>query len=177
MVVAMEDYEPPRRQLHPIVITTLVLFALAAVVVPAALGNADPGDALGSKIRTDGEDNKPGKPTPTGTGNSPSCWGNGGSDMTCMAIRDQELIDEVVRSAYAEIVLPDNRPSFGPPPDQNQWGMIPVGYPIWLWADSDTTSVTHSTTDRGFTVSLTGRRLSVAFDMGDGKTIRCTAFT
>jgi len=81
------------------------------------------------------------------------------------------------RSAVAQLTLPVNIPRYGPQPNQNQWGIIPVGYPVWLWTSSTTTTLQKSVTQDGLSISLTARRQKVSFDMGDGSTVACTDFT
>jgi len=75
------------------------------------------------------------------------------------------------------VTLPLNTPEFGPSPSQNKWGMIPVGYPLWLWTSSDQVSVSKSVTQSGLSVAVTATRQKVVFAMGDGHTVSCTSFT
>ena len=185
MVFFMDETTTPKRQHHPLVVTVLVMVALAVAVVPAAFGDASPGDVgNGNTINTSTQ--IPGKPGPSHRPSTPSasekeyCVAPSGLIHECnedSQTRGWVRLDDVVRKAFAQIVLPYNTPSFGPPLKQNKWRMIPVGYPIWLWVASDTTTVSHSVTQDGLHVSLTGRRLSIAFDMGDGNTTLCTKLT
>jgi len=79
--------------------------------------------------------------------------------------------------AVAQLSLPASKPQFGPSPNQNQWGMVPVGYPIWLWSGDTTTTMRRAVTHDGLSIDLTASRTSVTFTMGDGHTVTCTAFT
>lgn len=71
------------------------------------------------------------------------------------------------RQAVLRLTVPSAVPSVGPPPDVNQWKMLPVGFPIWLWVTGATTLST-SITVQGYPVALRAVRQSVHFDMGDG---------
>lgn len=80
------------------------------------------------------------------------------------------------RRAAASITIPPVAPRYGPTPDLNPWGLIPVGYPIWLFVppkEDITTTVVRS----GITVSITARRTRTVFAMGNGKSVTCTAST
>jgi hypothetical protein len=72
--------------------------------------------------------------------------------------------------------LPDPTPHFGPDPSANEWKMLAVGYPIWLWTDRPT-HLTASATHDGLTMSLTADWTSTTFDMGDGHQVTCTKTT
>jgi len=87
------------------------------------------------------------------------------------------LAEDAARQAAASLTLPYNKPQFGPNPNQNQWDMIPVGFPIWLWTSSTQTSLSTSATTAGLTVNLSLTRVKVSFDMADGHKISCTTFT
>lgn len=72
--------------------------------------------------------------------------------------------------------LPDPTPRFGPDPSVNEWKMLAVGYPIWLWTDKPTTLKATATHD-GLTMTLTAERTSTSFDLGDGHHLTCTRTT
>jgi hypothetical protein len=72
--------------------------------------------------------------------------------------------------------LPDPTPRFGPDPSVNEWKMLAVGYPIWLWTDKPTTLEATATHD-GLTMTLTAERTSTSFDLGDGHHLTCTRTT
>ncbi|WP_169512701.1 hypothetical protein [Aestuariimicrobium kwangyangense] len=78
--------------------------------------------------------------------------------------------------AVTNLHLPAPTTSFGPNPEGNEWGMIPVHYNVWLWTDTSGT-LSSSTTVRGYTVTLQARRTSLDVDMGDGTVVHCTATT
>ncbi len=71
-----------------------------------------------------------------------------------------------------EIQLPLPTPQIGPHPSANKWGLIPVGYPIWLWVDN-APQITSSATRQGLSVSLRAERGPTTFSMGDGTTMQC----
>lgn len=82
----------------------------------------------------------------------------------------------VLREAAARITLPTVEPKIGPDPSVNKWGIVAVGYPIWLWTPG-ADRVTSTVTAQGITVSIDARRTATTFDMGDGTSIRCAAMT
>jgi len=86
-------------------------------------------------------------------------------------------VSQIATQAAASVTLPLNSPQFGPSPSQNKWGMIPVGYPVWLWTSSDQTTVATTVEAEGLTVSITATRVSVSFAMGDGHSVSCKSFT
>ncbi len=73
-----------------------------------------------------------------------------------------------------ELRLPTPTPNFGPNPNRNEWKMLAVGFPIWLWTEGATT-VSTSASAGGFTFQMSARWQSTTFDMGDGNTVTCTA--
>ena len=95
----------------------------------------------------------------------------------CQAPASGPSVAQIATQVAASVTLPLNSPVFGPSPTQNQWGMIPVGYPLWLWTTSDQTTVTTSAEADGLTVSVTATRQSVTYAMGDGHQVSCTRFT
>lgn len=83
-------------------------------------------------------------------------------------------LDALARSLAVQLHLPDATPIFSPDPNNNEWKMLAVGFPIWLRTEGpDTKSTTAST--QGLTFRLSATRTSTNFAMGDGKTITCTA--
>ena len=82
----------------------------------------------------------------------------------------------VLREAAAKITLPAVQPQIGPDPSVNKWGIVAVGYPIWLWTPG-TDRVASTVTAQGITVSIDARRTATTFAMGDGTTVRCTTMT
>ncbi len=78
--------------------------------------------------------------------------------------------------ASATLTIPDATPKVGPPPDINKWKMAAVGYPLWLWTPQ-AGPITKSVTLAGATLTMTARRTSTTFNMGDGHTMTCAATT
>ncbi|MBK8459539.1 MAG: hypothetical protein IPL43_04540 [Micropruina sp.] len=72
--------------------------------------------------------------------------------------------------------LPDVTPQFGPRPSVNEWGMLPVGHPIWLWTDGPRTR-SASVASQGVTFRLSATWVSMRFSMGDGVTVTCTSMS
>jgi hypothetical protein len=72
--------------------------------------------------------------------------------------------------------LPDPTPRFGPDPSANEWKMLAVGYPIWLWTDPPT-HLSATATHDGLTMTLVADWTSTSFDMGDDHTVTCTRTT
>ncbi len=81
-----------------------------------------------------------------------------------------------VREVVAKLKLPDPTPRFGPDPSVNEWNMLAVGFPIWLWTDQPTQLTTTAHHD-GLTFQLTATWQSTTFNMGDGHTKTCTTTT
>jgi len=86
-------------------------------------------------------------------------------------------IPQIAQQAAASITLPLNTPIISPTPNQNQWGIIPIGYPIWLTTSDNQTTLTQTTTTQGLTITLTATRQNITFNMGDGNQTTCTDFT
>ena len=81
-----------------------------------------------------------------------------------------------LRRVATQLKLPDPTPRFGPDPSVNEWKMLAVGFPIWLWTDRPTTVSTTAHHD-GLTFTLTATWTSTTFTMGDGHSKTCTATT
>ena len=81
-----------------------------------------------------------------------------------------------VQEVAAQLKLPNPTPRFGPDPSANEWKMLAVGFPIWLWTDRPTTVSTTAHHD-GLTFTLTATWTSTTFTMGDGHSKTCTATT
>lgn len=82
----------------------------------------------------------------------------------------------ILREAATSLTLPPPDPQLGPDPTANPWGVVAVGYPLWLWTPGPDT-VAAGVTAQGITVGLTARRTTTTFDMGDGTTLQCTTTT
>ncbi|MFT3969737.1 MAG: hypothetical protein QM695_05500 [Micropruina sp.] len=76
----------------------------------------------------------------------------------------------------ARLRFPAPAPVFGPDPSKNEWRMLAVGFPVWLWTEGPTT-VSTLTSSNGFTFRMTARWRSTTFHMGDGDSVTCTAMT
>jgi hypothetical protein len=85
-------------------------------------------------------------------------------------------IENQLRQVATKLKLPDPTPRFGPDPSVNEWKMLAVGFPIWLWTDNPK-SVTSTTTHDGLTFTLKATWTSTTFTMGDGHTKTCTNTT
>ncbi len=85
-------------------------------------------------------------------------------------------VAEVARMVVVRLKLPDPTPQVGPDPSANEWQMLPVGYPVWLWTvGPDDLSAT--TKAYGYTFTLQAVRTSTVFTLGDGHSVTCTAVT
>lgn len=83
-------------------------------------------------------------------------------------------LDAIARSLAVQLHLPDATPIFSPDPNNNEWKMLTVGFPVWLRTDGpDSKSTTASA--QGLTFRLSATRTSTNFTMGDGKSLTCTA--
>jgi len=91
--------------------------------------------------------------------------------------RSGPTIAQIGQQAAASITLPVNSPVFGPSPSQNQWNIIPIGYPVWLWTSDTQTTLSQTVANQGLVVSVSATRVSITFNMGDGQQITCTSFT
>jgi hypothetical protein len=81
-------------------------------------------------------------------------------------------LDAIARVLVARIRLPDPRPLVGPDPAVNEWKMVAVGYPLWLWTAGPVV-VTDRVRAFGVTFRLRARWVSTRFEMGDGHTVLC----
>ncbi|TDO92998.1 hypothetical protein C8D81_0774 [Enemella evansiae] len=78
----------------------------------------------------------------------------------------------VAQQVLARLEIPAPTAYTGPDHTRNEWQMMVVGYPVWLWTtgpDSYTTTVT----EQGLTMTLTARRTTTEFRLGDGTTKFC----
>ena len=84
--------------------------------------------------------------------------------------------EALARTLIVYLRLPDTPPQFGPDPAGNEWNMLAVGYPIWLWVDGPRTrsAVTRAA---GLEFRLTARRTATVFTLGDGTTLTCPTWT
>lgn len=82
----------------------------------------------------------------------------------------------IEQSVVAALKLPDATPRFGPDPSVNEWNMLVVGFPIWLWTDGPRQQTTHVRHD-GLDFTITATWQSSRFRMGDGEVVTCGAMT
>ena len=99
-------------------------------------------------------------------------------DADCDSLMNsvKPVTDTDIREVAAQLKLPNPTPRFGPDPSVNEWKMLAVGFPIWLWTDRPTTVSTTAHHD-GLTFTLTATWTSTTFTMGDGHSKTCTATT
>lgn len=81
-------------------------------------------------------------------------------------------LSAIARTLLTRIQLPDPTPQFGPDPSVNEWKMVAVGYPLWLWTAGPGT-VTDRVRAYGVTFTLRATWTSSRFDMGDGHSVSC----
>jgi hypothetical protein len=82
-------------------------------------------------------------------------------------------LDGIARMLVTRIKLPSARPLVGPDPAVNEWKMVAVGYPLWLWTAGPVV-VTDRVRAFGVTFRLRARWVSTRFEMGDGHSVLCT---
>ncbi|MCE1175065.1 MAG: hypothetical protein LWW77_10720 [Propionibacteriales bacterium] len=82
----------------------------------------------------------------------------------------------IEQSVVAALRLPEATPRFGPDPSVNEWNMLVVGFPIWLWTDGPRQQTTHVRHD-GLEFAITATWQSSRFRMGDGEVVTCGAMT
>ena len=90
---------------------------------------------------------------------------DGGPDVTVLAQR-----------AALSLSVPAPELRIGPDPARNQWNMIPVGFPIWVWT-TEANTLTAATTAEGITITMTATRGSTTITFGDGTALVCRTMT
>ena len=85
-------------------------------------------------------------------------------------------LDALARSLVVRLRLPDATPIFGPDPNNNEWKMLAVGFPVWLTTAGPRYRATRVSSD-GLTFRLSARLTSTTFNLGDGSRVTCTAMT
>ena len=78
----------------------------------------------------------------------------------------QAAVLSAVRSASATLQLPDGAPVVAPDPANNEWDMIPIGYPIWLTTTAPATAEAATVQD-GISITITATRGTTVFAMGE----------
>lgn len=98
------------------------------------------------------------------------------SDLCYEGLIEGVNVPAVAREVVARLHLPDPTPQFGPDPEVNQWHMLAVGYPLWLWT-SGPTRLTTTATRYGLSFTLTATWQDTRFEFGDGHSLTCTKTT
>ena len=83
---------------------------------------------------------------------------------------------EVARSLIVRLRLPDANPRFGPNPNNNEWKMLAVGFPVWLWTDGPRHKEATASA-YGVTFRLVADLASTTFTTGDGGQVTCTSMS
>ncbi len=202
----MRDLTRGRRSPHPLVLLIALLTTIAAVTLSSPVAAAKAPDASKcpgrgcrlTYVLPPESGTKPGKP---GSGKPPTYTPPPESPLErCLRLakakgapEDWELLvylchslyrpgtpdidyDALARTLIVYLRLPDTPPQFGPDPAGNEWNMLAVGYPIWLWVEGPRTR-TAITTAAGLEFRLTARRTATVFTLGDGTTLTCPTWT
>lgn len=75
--------------------------------------------------------------------------------------------------AVASLSVPEPVIVFGPEPTVNQWKVLAVGFPIWVWLE-DPGQLGTSVSQDGIDIAMSASMGTVTFDWGDGTTSTCT---
>ncbi|PFG17347.1 hypothetical protein ATK74_1914 [Propionicimonas paludicola] len=100
------------------------------------------------------------------------CLRDNPSDLCYEGLVSSVDVSAVAREVVARLHLPDPTPRFGPDPDANEWHMLAVGYPLWLWT-SGPTRLTTTATRYGLSFTLTATWQDTRFEFGDGHSLTC----
>ncbi|WP_420176628.1 hypothetical protein [Luteococcus sp. OSA5] len=82
----------------------------------------------------------------------------------------------IVNQAVGQVDLPLPEPHLGPEPGINEWNMLAVGLPVWLWTDEPPV-INASVTQQGIPVTLIAHRVRTEVTTGDGTTLSCKTAT
>jgi hypothetical protein len=168
----------------------LIIIMLNGIVIDSAFGDFTEEIPTTTHSNQSGDAHVAAAARKAGTHSVPSSGGSDGEpyDEPCvvdLVTREKECwiaepgSERAVRArdaavkATAGLHLPIPTIHFGPDPHANEWDMIPVGYPLWLWTDGRT-SLTSSASASGLSVSLTAAPGPTTFTMGDGHQRICT---
>lgn len=188
------------RRAVALVLTAIMMVATAATIPGEAYGAECPKGYVwveAPKIGADGKDingwgmirsGRCVKQTPAEEDVPPA---GGGADGSCIAASDLDTgmpgacpdgahmvadLPALARSLAVRLRLPPATPVFGPDPNDNEWKMLAVGFPVWLWTGGPRErSATASA--QGLTFRLRASLRSTTFAMGDGKQLTCTTMT
>ena len=123
-------------------------------------------------------------PKASAPGNLPWCTDNNTAlqcrdydpDATHKKAKKKAPTQTQVNQVAAKLKLPNPTPRFGPDPSVNEWNMLVVGFPIWLWTDRPT-QISTTAHHEGLSFTLTATWTATTFTMGDGNTKTCAATT
>lgn len=105
---------------------------------------------------------------------SPSSSPRSQASSPVMMPRITEYEAAQVAANQLDVRVPELR--VGPDWRANEWNMLAVGYPLWVWTD-DSSSVHSSRTIAGMTISLSAPKPTLTVDYGDGTRQRCATTT
>lgn len=76
--------------------------------------------------------------------------------------------------ATTQLQLPQTSIQLGPDPSWNEWDKVFVGYPYWLWMDSETKPLSSSQSVGPVSVGLKARFASVTYQVQGEDAVTCT---
>ena len=83
-------------------------------------------------------------------------------------------VTALARSLIVRLRLPDANPRFGPNPNGNEWHMLAVGFPVWLWTDGPRHKEATASA-YGISFRLSADLASTTFNTGDGGQVTCSS--
>ena len=83
-------------------------------------------------------------------------------------------VTALARSLIVRLRLPDANPRFGPNPNGNEWRMLAVGFPVWLWTDGPRHKEATASA-YGISFRLSADLASTTFNTGDGGQVTCSS--
>lgn len=129
------------------------------------------------------------KPNQPGVPGQPAAPGPPGPSIGCLTPFDNPTaciptdaggrpidIPGAARTAALSLRLPAPAISIGPDPARNEWNMIPVGFPVWIWTTEPKT-LNATTTQQGIAITMTATQGPTTITFGDGTSIVCTTMT
>lgn len=99
--------------------------------------------------------------------------GTGSADVPVVTLED---VQSWAVTASATLKLPAPAPVIGPDPMRNEWKMLAVGLPVWVWLPGADTA-TQSTTTNGIAIRFRAIRGATSVSWGDGAASACTTMT
>ena len=85
-------------------------------------------------------------------------------------------LPEIVSQASLELGVPTPVVRLGPDPSWNQWKLLAVGLPIWLWTEG-VQPQTAATSMEGIDIQMQATPGGATVDWGDGTVIWCATMT